>query len=288
MARRRRNNEADKAEAIVKIVFGSVVLLALATGGIAGFAQRLSAIMSFVIVLVLMAAVIGAIVLVVKIVRRRQQRTLQTSSGPILINVTPAAATFDSARPSTSMPEAFSPVRLNTHDIKERLAGIDWFQFEKFCAAVLRAEGWDVERKGGAQPDGGVDLIASKGDARMLVQCKHWRTWTIQEKTIRELLGSMTHFAVSKGALYTLKGWTEPSRRFAEEHGILLANADDLAVRAMACISVQELEGLLTSDVHHCPKCESPMIWRTGDFEPFWGCSQFPRCRSILRRSGAR
>lgn len=288
MARRRRNNEADKAEAIVKIVFGLILLLALATGGITGFAQRLSAIMNIVIVLVLVAAAIGAIVLVVKIVRRRQQRTLQTSSGSILVNITPATASFDSARPTMSVPEAPSPVRLNTHDIEERLALIDWFQFEKFCAAVLRAEGWNVERKGGAQPDGGVDLIASKGDTRMLVQCKHWRTWTVQEKTIRELLGSMTHFGVFKGALYTLKGWTEPSRRFAAEHGILLANADDLAARAIVRISDHEIQRLFTGDVHHCPKCESPMVWRTGDFDPFWGCSQFPRCRSILRHSGAR
>jgi len=43
------------------------------------------------------------------------------------------------------------------------------------------------------------------------------------------------------------------------------------------------LERLLQTGEHHGPKCEAPMVWRTGDFEAFWGCSRYPRCRSILR-----
>lgn len=29
-------------------------------------------------------------------------------------------------------------------------------------------------------------------------------------------------------------------------------------------------------------KCEAPMVLRTGDFTPFWGCSRYPRCRGRL------
>jgi ssDNA-binding Zn-finger/Zn-ribbon topoisomerase 1 len=30
------------------------------------------------------------------------------------------------------------------------------------------------------------------------------------------------------------------------------------------------------------------MIWREGNFTPFWGCSTYPRCRGKLSHVGAR
>ena len=32
-----------------------------------------------------------------------------------------------------------------------------------------------------------------------------------------------------------------------------------------------------------CPKCKSPMVRRTSEFGPFWGCNQFPRCRGTRK-----
>ena len=195
------------------------------------------------------------------------------------------------APPRIALSAPFTPPTPLTWDrarVEESLAEIDWYQFEKFCAALLRSEGYEVERKGGAQPDGGVDLVATKNGESLLVQCKHWRTWTVQEKVIRELLGSMTHFKVNRGALYTLKGWTQPAGAFAAEHSITLADAHSLASRAVMQLPADRLEELLSGRHHHCPKCESPMVRRTGNFEPFWGCSTYPRCRATLKHSGAR
>ena len=172
--------------------------------------------------------------------------------------------------------------------IEATLGEIDWFQFEKFCAALLRTEGYAVERKGGAHPDGGVDLIAEKDGERILVQCKHWRTWTLQEKVVREMLGSMTHFQVNRGAIYTLKGWTRPAAAFAEQHAISLVDGETLAHRATTRLKPEDLTELLGTTGHHCPRCEAPMVWRTGDFTPFWGCSKYPRCRATLKHAGAR
>ena len=180
------------------------------------------------------------------------------------------------------------PATWNVARIEEALGEIDWYQFEKFCAALLRSEGYTVERKGGAQPDGGVDLIATKDGEPMLVQCKHWKTWTVQERVIRELLGSMTHYQVKRGALYVLKGATRPAQTFAAQHDIHVADGRNLAERARSGLADSELTNLLSSRDHHCPKCESLMIWRTGNFTPFWGCSAYPRCRATLKYSGAK
>ncbi|MGB0743167.1 MAG: restriction endonuclease [Opitutales bacterium] len=173
-------------------------------------------------------------------------------------------------------------------EIKSHLSKIDWYQFEKFCATILEAEGFEVERKGGASPDGGVDLVARKNQTRTLIQCKHWQTWKVREPVIRQLLGSMVDFDVSKGAVFFSGESTEPAKDFAAKHGIGLVDGYQLAERALKALSENSLNSILKCEVHHCPKCESEMVWRTGDFKPFWGCSRFPKCRGVLKHSGPR
>src|SRR5437773_5834679 len=63
-----------------------------------------------------------------------------------------------------------------------RLRAIDWFQFEKVIAALYRNLGYTVARRGGANPDGGIDLILENAVGRVAVQCKHWRTRKIRER----------------------------------------------------------------------------------------------------------
>ncbi len=233
--------------------------MGLAYGGLAGLANTAKVVLLSILGAILAVAVLVAVSLVVSRIRRHLGGAAQPTE------IQPPKPVWTAER------------------IAERLYKIDWYQFEKLNAEILRNEGWTVERKGGATPDGGVDLIATKGETRVLIQCKHWRSWNVQEKVIREMLGSMTHFGVSSGAIHTLKGWTAPAARFAQEHSIRLCDATNLTQRACRSISGEDLDRLLSDDSHHCPKCEAPMIWRTGDFEPFWGCSRFPRCRSVIR-----
>jgi len=195
----------------------------------------------------------------------------------------PAGANRTEARSTSTAAPTWTAASVLT-----ALGEIDWFQFERFCGALLRTEGYEVTRKGGAQPDGGVDLIAVKGTERILVQCKHWRTWTVQERVIREMLGSMTHFQVGRGAIYTLGGWTKPAAGFALGHSITLVDGEELARRAVARLTPEQLDKVLDASEHHCPKCEAPMVWREGNFRSFWGCSTYPRCRMTLKHSGAR
>ena len=42
-------------------------------------------------------------------------------------------------------------------------------------ARLLKLEGYEVTRLGGAKPDGGVDVLAMRDGKRTVVQCKHWR-----------------------------------------------------------------------------------------------------------------
>lgn len=170
----------------------------------------------------------------------------------------------------------------------DALCKIDWYQFEKFCSTLLSIEGYTVERKGGAHPDGGVDLIAAKDGELTLVQCKHWKTWEIKPKTVREMVGTMTINQTSKGAIYTIKGPSKAALALANEQGIQIEEGISLADRAVRQLSKDQLDNILRTNVHHCPKCEAPMVWREGNFKPFWGCKRYPRCRGKLEHTGAR
>jgi Holliday junction resolvase len=271
MSKRKERQAERRLESIFKGVLALFFLAALGLGGLHRFVPTLFALFAAAVAV---AALGGIAYLLYRHFRTEPVNEPGLAEPPHL----------SSAAPPNPPPS----LAWDRSRIEESLGEIDWYQFEKFCAALLRSEGYEVERKGGAQPDGGVDLVATKNRESLLVQCKHWRTWTVQEKVIRELLGSMTHFKVNRGALYTLNGWTQPAGAFAAEHQIVLADARALADRAVKQLPANRLEELLNRRDHHCPKCESPMVWRTGNFEPFWGCSTYPRCRATLKHSGAR
>ena len=83
-------------------------------------------------------------------------------------------------------------------NIVEHLRTIDWFQFEKVVELIYKKLGYSVTRRGGANPDGGIDLVIEKDGQRKAVQCKQWKTWNVGVKTVREFLGALTDTGIEK------------------------------------------------------------------------------------------
>jgi Restriction endonuclease/Topoisomerase DNA binding C4 zinc finger len=176
--------------------------------------------------------------------------------------------------------------------IEEKLRAIDWFQFEKMVSAIYEVRGCKVQRLGGAKPDGGIDLIVEKDGERLVVQCKHWRKWTVGIRHIRELLGTLKDANIEKGVLVTLRGCTAEAMELANKHDIhIVDEAELVGLMHMADGSVDgRINALLDDDRKYCPKCEAPLVLRTATkgFNQggrFWGCSNYPRCRYILRNA---
>lgn len=287
MAWRRRDRSGDRIEALVKLGFALLLLLALGIGGLQNFAPVLLGLLKLVGIVLAGVAVLGLIAFLLF----RHYRSPTTAFMERSVNTANAESIqnrVSPVRPPVTTYESTIPIAWTVASIRQALGEIDWYQFEKFCAALLQADGFVIERKGGAQPDGGVDLIVEKSGTRALIQCKHWRTWQVQERVIREMLGSMSHFGVRQGAVYTLKGWTVPAAQFAALHDITLVNGDELAQGAALQFSLAKLDELLRPREHHCPKCESIMVERSGAFGSFWGCSRFPSCRGKVKHAGAR
>jgi hypothetical protein len=176
-------------------------------------------------------------------------------------------------------------------DLIVQLRGIDWFQFEKIVALTYRKLGYTVTSRGGANPDGGIDLIIEMAGQKSAIQCKHWRSQDVGEPAMRDFLGALANAGIQKGIFITLCGYTGYAKKFADQNGIELMNVTGLAKlleSTSARVDPKVLE-ILHDKRKFCPKCGAEMklrISRTGlrPGQQFWGCSNYgPRgCKGKL------
>lgn len=102
------------------------------------------------------------------------------------------------------------------------LQHLSWREFENLVGEFFRRKGFAVEQRGGRLPEGGVDLVASIGEDRYLVQCKHWRVQRVGVAVVRDLCrvaeteGAAGIFVVTSGT------FTDEARRFVEQNRIAI------------------------------------------------------------------
>jgi restriction system protein len=105
---------------------------------------------------------------------------------------------------------------LRTHNpAASVLDGLSWDEFERLVGEGFRLQGYGVTETGGSSPDGGVDLVLSKGDETFLVQCKQWKAYKVGVEVVRALYGVMAAKGAAGGFVVTSGQFTEPVREFA-------------------------------------------------------------------------
>ncbi|MCX6894667.1 MAG: restriction endonuclease [Verrucomicrobia bacterium] len=269
MGRRRRSNDAGIAEAIA----------GLAVLGVLGwmFSPQFRAL---VILAIIVAGACLAIWICYRIITKRN--TASPFPPPALEN---SQTQLHVESPFTGGLRVSPPVRKPA--ISEQLRKIDWFQFEKLIELIYRHRGYSVQRLGGANPDGGVDLIIESTTEKLVVQCKHWKKWSVGVRQIREFLGTLTDTKIQKGIFITLTGYSGEAKQLADKHGIQILNESDVIrmLEQSGLVYSQEISALLSDSRKYCPKCESELVMReariTGN--QFWGCSTYPRCKFTLK-----
>src|SRR6202000_1139829 len=76
-----------------------------------------------------------------------------------------------------------------------------------------------------SNPDGGLDLVLTdSAGERIGVQCKHWKSWNVGVKIVRELLGALQIAGINRGILITMRGFTVDAKTIADKHRIQLIN----------------------------------------------------------------
>jgi Holliday junction resolvase len=290
MARRKREDAIDTADLAVQLGLLVLGLTALTIGAI-GLGKAFESGANLAGSFAFTAAGVGMLWFAA---RTLKQKTVEARSRPPFrpAGWTPPSFPFESS--GTPFPvfsaQAAQPAAAQNwtpESVLKALGVIDWHQFERFCAAVLRADGFEVSRLGTVQADGSVELIAERGHERVLVHCKHWRTRAVKENTIHGLLASMAEFGATRGMVYALHGTPTPGTRFSEKHGITLVDGGELATHAYVQLTTQQLDEILNPELHHCAHCEAPMALSGGTYRSVWGGSTCPECRAVAGQKDA-
>lgn len=179
------------------------------------------------------------------------------------------------------------------------LEKMSWSEFEDLTAEVFRRKGFQVIERGGAGPDGGVDVELRMGSDKYLVQCKQWKSQKVGVATVRELYGVMTAEGAVGGFVVASGDFTSDARSFAEGRAIKLVHTAEM-LKMVTETQKGEAAGLPPAAKPNlpkapaavatplCPKCGAPMILRSSKKvgavgNAFWGCSKFPGCRGVLK-----
>jgi restriction system protein len=169
----------------------------------------------------------------------------------------------------------------------DSIKNLSWRQFEELVGEVFRRQGYFVLENPSVGADGGVDLRLRKNGQITFVQCKHWKSKSVGVSIVRELYGVMTAAKASHGILATFGNFTLEAKNFAKGNPIHLITGNQL-VKLISEVKKNGMPSAPVEPKRSCPKCGSEMVLRTakkGDFagQKFWGCSKFPKCRSIIK-----
>lgn len=163
---------------------------------------------------------------------------------------------------------------------------LSWQEFERLLGEFYRRQGYDVRQRGGQVADGGADLELHKGDERLLVQAKHWKTWRVKVPQVRELWGAVADEHADGAILVTSGSFTEDARNWASGKNLTLIDGPQLAQVIGSIQQPSPTDSVAPTEKRICPSCGKPMVQRTarrGTFagQPFWGCSGYPDCRHM-------
>lgn len=170
---------------------------------------------------------------------------------------------------------------------------IEWKRFELLCGEYFRVLGKRVETLDHGA-DGGIDARVYKDNSTELefaIQCKAWKK-QVGVKEVRELYGVMAHESAGKGIFITSSIFTTEAIKFANDHAtkLFLIDGEKLLrlIKKLPEKSQNHLYSFTTQGDFTTPTCAScgiKMIQRQGKSGSFWGCRNYPRCKSTLKHT---
>lgn len=170
------------------------------------------------------------------------------------------------------------------------LRKLEWKRFEMLCAGYYEAVGFRCETLSRGA-DGGIDVKLFKGestDPLAVVQCKAWKVNQVGVKEIRELLGVMANAKVARGVFITTSNYTKAAVEFGATNRIQLLDGTGFVTKIRDLPQGRQDALLQTSfegdyATPSCASCGVKTVMRESKRGSFWGCPNFPRCRTMLR-----
>jgi restriction system protein len=103
-----------------------------------------------------------------------------------------------------------------------KVDGLSQQDVERLVTAAYRVRGYDVRAVKAADQHDAPDMLLTKENHRLLLQCKYWKTRKVGEMPVRELYGSMAAQSATGGVIICSGVFTLEATRFANFGGIEL------------------------------------------------------------------
>ncbi|MDQ7091657.1 MAG: restriction endonuclease [Methylococcales bacterium] len=172
------------------------------------------------------------------------------------------------------------------------LLTIDWKNYENLCIEYLLIKNCNAKPTSmGA--DGGIDITITNSKHQLIgiAQCKAWSR-KISVNLVRELFGVMASEQVEKGIFFTTSAFTLDAIAFCHDKKILLVDGNEFINRISKLAENQQAQLITIATkgdytIPTCARCDKKMVMRVSKKgenigRKFWGCCDFPRCRSVI------
>lgn len=104
---------------------------------------------------------------------------------------------------------------------------MDGHKFERFCAKVLEANGFEKICVTQGSGDQGIDIIAYKEGIKYGIQCKCYSS-DIGNKAVQEVFAGKTYYHCHVGIVLTNRFFTPSAIELAKNNGVVLWNRNRL------------------------------------------------------------
>nr|WP_230678547.1 restriction endonuclease [Lacticaseibacillus zhaodongensis] len=109
----------------------------------------------------------------------------------------------------------------------ERVDEMDGFEFERFCAYLLRRNGYrhvSVTQESGDQ---GVDVIATKNKKKYGIQCKRYNGF-VGNHAVQEVWSGHQYYDLDAAIVLSNSQFSDSAQELAQELGVELIGRDGL------------------------------------------------------------
>ena len=114
-----------------------------------------------------------------------------------------------------------------SHYTMSQIDKMDGKTFEKACADILKHHGFSKVEITGRSGDGGVDILACKGNIKYAIQCKRYKN-KLGNSSIQEVFSGKAYYHCDKAVVMTNSYFTKPAIQYANHLHVELWDRDYL------------------------------------------------------------
>jgi restriction system protein len=114
--------------------------------------------------------------------------------------------------------------RIDDDDVDDRMSP---YEYEIYCAELLARRKWKADVTKASQ-DQGVDIVATKGRLRLVLQCKKYSK-PVGNHAVQQIVAAIAHEDADRGVVVATTPFTRAAKKLAASNNVLLLHHRDLS-----------------------------------------------------------